>query len=346
MRVLLIGGSGFIGQSVVERLKQRGHNVVIFHRGETGPADDPDVEYLTGNRLDIAEYARDIKKARIDVAIDFLPWNDRDTRKVIETLHERVERVVHLSSGDVYQAWGNFLNKTCGEPLPLNEDSPLRSELYPYKGTQPGMDDYDKVLAERAVFTATYQMGYAGVIIRLPMVYGPDDRQHRTWEFVKRMQDGRPAILLSCCRGAWLWHRGYVDNVAFGIVLAAERPTGVGQAYNIGSQRTYTVAGWAALIGRVMQWDGDIHLVPAPELPDYMQTGYTYTQHLLLDTEKIRRELGYYELVSEEEAIQRTIEWQIDNPPGDTAPDKFDYEAEDGVINRLFPVEEESYPTI
>jgi nucleoside-diphosphate-sugar epimerase len=335
VRVLLIGGSGFIGRRVIDRLQQRGHDVIVFHRGQTGKLPDRNAARITGNRLEIDQYVKPIKDARPDAAIDFLPWNDRDTRRVIDTLHGQVERVVHISSGDVYRAWGTFLNGGKAEPVPLAEEAPLRADRYPYAGTRPGMEDYDKILAERAIFKAHFEEGYPGIIVRLPMVYGPDDPQHRTWPIVKRILDGRRTILLSSSQSAWLWQRGYVDDVAFAIVLAAERANSVGQVYNVGSLQTLTIGAWVRNISEVMGWKGDIRLLPRHHIPEHLQTTYNYQQHILFSTTKIRRELGYYELIDAEEALRRTVEWQRDNPPAHFGDTEFDYEAEDAALRAL-----------
>lgn len=335
MRVLLIGGSGFIGQRVIARLKQRGHDVIIFHRGQSSAPPEFDVKLLTGNRLEIDQHVDEIEAAEPDVAIDFLPWTDSDTQRVIRALHGRIEHVVHLSSGDVYRAWGNVLRGEYGEAVPLNEEASLRTDLYPYAGTRPGMETYDKVLAERAVLKAHYEEGYPGTIMRLPMVYGPGDPHNRTWEYVRRMLDKRPFILLGHRQAAWLWQRGYVDDVAFGIVLAAERQSSIGQVYNIGSPRTHTVAAWVRAIGEVLGWDGEVKCLPEASLPDHLATSYNYLQHIMYDTTKIRRELGFYELVEAEDALRATVEWQRDNPPENGSADRLDYAAEDAAVRAL-----------
>ena len=340
MRVLLIGGSGFIGQKVVERLKQRGHHVIVFHRGQTGALNDIDAERIIGNRLEIDRYRDQIQELRPEAAIDFLPWSDTDTARVVKTLNGIVGRVVHLSSGDVYQAWGDFLNGRFSQPVPLTEESPLRSDLYPYAGTRPGASNYDKVLAERSVLSAHLNEGYPGVLLRLPMVYGPGDPQHRTWPYVKRMMDGRPAILLETCHGAWLWHREYVDNVAFAIALAAEKQTAAGQVYNVGSAQVLSVAAWVEAIGQAIGWEGEVRLLPRPHLPEHLQTPYTYQQHILFDTSKIRRELGYYELVNLEDGLRETVAWQREHPAVLAEGDPpFDYAAEDAALRKLAAAE-------
>ena len=54
-----------------------------------------------------------------------------------------------------------------------------------------------------------------------------------------------------------------------------------------------------------------------------------------MDSAKIRKELGYREVVSEDEALKRTIEWERENPPKKIKTEEFDYEAEDEVLARM-----------
>ena len=103
-------------------------------------------------------------------------------------------RVVVLSSMDVYRAYDRFRGVEPGEPelRPLTEDAPLRERLFPYRSQAKDENDllfhYEKILVERAVLG---QADLAGTVLRLPCVYGPGDDQHRTFEYLKRMDDGR-----------------------------------------------------------------------------------------------------------------------------------------------------------
>ena len=88
----------------------------------------------------------------------------------------RAGRIVVLSSGDVYRAYGRFVGSEPGplEPTPLNEDAPLRERLFPYRESAPSTEDlnywYDKILVERAVLSRSE---LPGTVLRLPKVYGP-----------------------------------------------------------------------------------------------------------------------------------------------------------------------------
>jgi hypothetical protein len=59
-----------------------------------------------------------------------------------------------------------------------------------------------------------------------------------------------------------------------------------------------------------------------------------FEQGLDYDTTRLRRELGYEEPVSEEEALHRTIAWERANPPGQLDPAQFDYAAEDRALSK------------
>src|SRR5207253_3265314 len=75
--------------------------------------------------------------------------------------------------------------------------------------------------------------GISATILRLPMVYGPGDHLHRFFPIVKRIEDRRPAILYSEEVAAWRSPRGYVENVAAAIALAATSSQAAGRIYNV-----------------------------------------------------------------------------------------------------------------
>jgi hypothetical protein len=97
----------------------------------------------------------------------------------------------------------------------VDESSPLRRKLFPYRESVPGADhdlyDYDKILVEREVMS---EPALPATALRLPMVYGPGDYQHRFYGWVRRMLDGRPAIIMERGQGEWRITRGYVENCA------------------------------------------------------------------------------------------------------------------------------------
>jgi nucleoside-diphosphate-sugar epimerase len=238
---------------------------------------------------------------------------------------------------DVYRAYDRLRRVDPGspDPVPLTEDAPLRQTLYPYRAQASGEDDflyhYEKILVERAVLG---QPGLPATVLRLPCVYGPGDR-HRTFEYLKRMDDGRPAILLRELRAGWRWTRGYVQNVATAVALAATDERAAGTIYNVGEHEARTEAEWVRSIGRAAGWAGQVFAVPEGRLPDHLRTPYDWRQDVVGDTSKVRQELGYQEPVSLEGALTRTVAWERAHPPEATDPKLFDYAAEDAVLTAL-----------
>src|ERR1051326_3703462 len=193
MRILLIGGNGFIGRFVVSELQKRNCHVAVFHRG-TAPVPDG-VDEILGDRNTLSASAQDLQRFSPDVVVDFVISSGRQAEELMNVFRENTGRIVMLSSMDVYRAAG-ILHRTESGPLqevPLTEDSELRRNLHPYPAANVERlrqvfscltDDYDKIPAER---TVTSDSRLPATVLRLPMIYGPGDRLHRFYPVVKRI---------------------------------------------------------------------------------------------------------------------------------------------------------------
>jgi nucleoside-diphosphate-sugar epimerase len=169
-------------------------------------------------------------------------------------------------------------------------------------------------------------------VLRLPMVYGPRDPLNRLLPLVRRMDDGRKAILLSAGMAQWRGPFGYVENVAAAIALAAISDRGSGRVYNVAEPDAFTELEWARKVAEVAGWDGEFVVVPGERAPAHLRPPGNPAQHWVADTTRIRQELGYREPIGYEVAIRRTIEWMRANPPASTTPHVFDYAAEDAAL--------------
>jgi nucleoside-diphosphate-sugar epimerase len=194
------------------------------------------------------------------------------------------------------------------------------------------MDDYEKILVERVTLS---EPELPGTVLRLPMVYGPGDRQHRMFEHLRRMQDERPAILLDEGLAKWRWTRGYVENIAAAVALAATDERAAGKTYNVGEVEALPMIDWVREIGHAAGWTGQIIPVPSERLPDHLRQPMNTAQDLVTDSTRIREDLGYEETVSLREAIRATVEWESRHPPEQAGDSKPDYAAEDAVLAEL-----------
>lgn len=338
MQILVIGGTGFTGMHVLRRLVEDGHNVAVFHRGQTETELPLVVQHIYGKREDLSTFVADFKKFAPDVVLDMIPYVEQDAFTLIDTFQGMTKRVVAISSMDVYAAYGRFMRSEAREPeqTPFDEDAPLRSNLYPYRKYAQSSDDlqynYEKILVERVVMNDSK---LPGTVLRLAKVYGFGDNQHLAFDYVKRMDDGRPAILLEERKAQWRWTRGYTENVAAAIVLAATNEQAADRIYNIGEADALTEAEWVRSIGHAADWDGEVVAAPGDILPKHLAEDYDYRHNLAANTSRIREELGYAEPISREEALKQTVAWERENPPRNINSEKFDYAAEEAALMGL-----------
>jgi nucleoside-diphosphate-sugar epimerase len=333
MRVLVIGGTGFIGPHVVRALAGMGHHVAVLHRGTT-PLQLP-AEEILGDRRDLPRL-----RPRADVVVDLILSSGAQAHTLMDTFRGRAHRVVAASSIDVYRACGvlHGSEEDPLEPVPLTEESALRTKLQTYPAAQVDAlkkvfgwldDDYDKIPVERAILG---ELELPGTVLRLPMIYGPGDRLRRFRPILKRMDDGRRTILFEETLAAWRSPRGYVENVAAALALAAVDERAAGRVYNVAEQPAYSELDWARKIAAAAGWNGQFVVLPVGRVPAHLAPRGNMAQHWEADSTRIRRELGYREPVSTDEAIRRTIEWERANPPA-VEIHAFDYAVEDAPEN-------------
>jgi nucleoside-diphosphate-sugar epimerase len=340
MRILVIGGTGFIGAHVLNNLHDEGHELMVFHRGQTNNSLPSTIQQILGERRALPTFVATFRRFSPQAVLDVILYSEQDALELMETLRGISERVVALSSQDVYRAYGVFtrLEEGITEPVPVpyDEDAPLRTRLYPYRALALGSDDlmyhYEKILVERLVMS---DPELPGTILRLPQVYGPGDGHHRLFEYLKRMDDGQRAILLGEAQSEWRWTRGYVENIAAAIALAVTAERAAGRIYNVGEPEALTEAEWVRAVGDAAGWNGEVVAMPEEMLPTHLAAPYDWRQSLAAETRRIRIELGYEEKISREEAVMRTVGWERINPPGEIDVKRFDYGAEELVLSRI-----------
>jgi nucleoside-diphosphate-sugar epimerase len=343
MKVFMIGGTGFIGRHVVTELARAGHEVIVLHRGKTRLAVSKGVTEVLGERSTLEEVGGQIRTFAPDVVVDMILSSAAQARATLRAFHGIACRVVAISSGDVYRATAILHRLESGpmEPVPVTEGSRLRTQTQAYspealaaaRKAFPWIDkDHDKVKVEGAISS---DPALPATILRLPMVYGPGDPLHRLHPTVKRILDGRPAIVYEESYARWVTCPGYVDNVAHAIALATVSDAGAGRIYNVAERDPFTEGEWAAKAGAMLGWSGRVIAVPKHQTPAHLLEAGNLEQHLFVDSSRIRAELGYTEPVSVDEALRRTIEWEQANPPAGADPAKFNYRAEDEAIARM-----------
>jgi nucleoside-diphosphate-sugar epimerase len=344
MRILVIGGTHFIGLAAVRLLSEQGHDIAVFHRGQSEPELPSSIQHIHSEEKNFpvhftSESVEAFRRFAPDVVLHMVLFGEQDAHEAVNAFKGMARRLVVISSQDVYRAFGRVNHHEDGapDPLPITEDSPLRQSRYPYRSDplrasddpRRWMDLYDKILAEQIVMS---EPELPGTVLRLPAVYGPGDFQHRHFPWLKRMQDQRPVILLDEAEAKWRWTYGYIDNVAAAIALAVTDERASGRIYNVGEETALPLEERVRMVGQLVGWQGRLILAPQGRLSETLKWNIHAEQDVVVDSSRIRKELGYQEVMSIDEAMKRTVAWESENPPDEIGAKAFDYAAEDAFL--------------
>ncbi|HET7420427.1 MAG TPA: NAD-dependent epimerase/dehydratase family protein [Candidatus Dormibacteraeota bacterium] len=314
MRILVLGGTRFIGRAAVEELAAAGHDLLLVHRGELEPDDMPPVEHLHTDREGLLAHRRELASFAGDAVLDCRALTRRDAEVALEAIPDAGRRVV-ISSIDVYRAFGALNANAETDPIPIDEDSPVRTSRYIFRGQVADRHDYDKLDVEDVYLPR------GAVSLRLPMVYGEHDYQLREEFILRRVRAGRERIPFG--GGMWLTCRVYVRDVARAVRRAIEMPELSG-VFNICEDRTYSMRMWAQMILDAADSKAELVRVPDDALPPDMRLTGTVSQHIAATARKAREVLGW-STSDPFETLRTTVQWHLAHPPagpdGDFAED-------------------------
>jgi len=323
MKILILGGTYLTGPFTTRFLVELGHEVTLFHRGKHTAEAPSTVGHIFGERRELDHFVNQFKDVAPEVVLDMLAFTQQDAELLMQVFTGIAKRVVVPGSSDVYRAFGRLHGTEPGpiDPIPFTEESPLREKLSIHG------EEYEKRWVEQVVMSNPQ---LPGTILRYPMIYGVNDGG-RTFDIVKRILDKREVILYDEGVARWRWSRGYAENVAWATALAVHNDRAAEKIYNVAEPEGLSYLEWTQRVIRAAGWTGRIVVVPRGSFDDPAH----YENHWVLDTTSIRAELGYMEVVTQEEALHRTVEWQLANPLEKYDPKEFDYANEDRILAEL-----------
>jgi nucleoside-diphosphate-sugar epimerase len=224
VKVLVIGGTRYMGAELVWRLLLGGHAVTLFNRGRTADPFGDRVERLVGDRR-TDDFARLLRGRRFDAAVDFAAYDGPDAQAVVDVLD--VGHYVVISTGQVYLVRDV-------PPLPARE-SDYEGPLMPRPDDPRDLADWEYGMGKRAVEDV---LAYAWEItrfpstrVRIPIVNGERDQSRRLESYLWRILDGGP-LLLPDGATAPIRHVYAGDVVRFLLRILGD-PQTHGRAYNV-----------------------------------------------------------------------------------------------------------------
>lgn len=236
MRILVIGGTLFIGRAIVERLAARGHEVTVLHRRDRHDL-GPGIHNVQADRGDLPAITRILRDGNYDAVYDVAyDWGKGTTAAQVEAAAracgDALQRYVFVSSIAAY-----------GPGLAHREQDALVGNDY------PNPYSLDKASSERALFSLHAASGFSVTTFRPPFVHGPRQPFYREAFFWDRLRDGRAIVLPDGGDTQMQWV--FVSDLADACVRAIDVPAAAGQAFNIAHVEPLTQRSFVEALARV-----------------------------------------------------------------------------------------------
>lgn len=330
LRVLLVGGTGFLSGHVARALLEAGHDVTAFTRGRRKVPEG--LTHVQVDRTDPDALARALEGGKFDFTVDFTAYSAKDVEQLLLVPYAALGRYVMISSGQVY-----LVTEGAREPCAEEEsEGPLMAE------PEPGTPDHDqwaygmgKRQAEGALLVLRENYGVRAVALRLPIIQGEGDTSLRLWAYVERLLDGGPILLPD--GGERLLRHVHAGDVANAIVTLAGRKPPSEPVYNLAQPDVVTLREMLERVAKIagvkptfvdVSWDdlGEAGIDPS-------FSPYAGRWSSLIDPGKAA-EWGF--LGSRlDDYLPRTVAWHIANRPGKSHPGYASRKAEIDLAKRL-----------
>jgi len=300
MKILIIGGTRFLGKHLTEALLKSNQEVSVLNRGTRRNlcAHYEDVEWLLCDRHDEEKFRTLLKDRTFDVVIDTCAYIPEEVEMVVETLRDRIGKYIFCSSMAVAQ------NKTYDERLLL----PIRNRrLFPLTSNNPYA--HNKSLIEEYLVEQFDKTGFPFISLRPAEINGLGEM--REWYYIERIRNGRQKILVPG-HGQNLVQPGHIEDIIQGFLLAIVKNNAIGECYNISGEEIISLNDYIKVIAETLGQKVRIVNIPHDIFKELVNTRYIfpycYKHSFVIDISKIKNELGYQPEVGIREGIRKTID--------------------------------------
>ena len=223
MKILVMGGTRFIGVSLVKLLVSQGHEVTLFNRGKkTSPV--AGLRTIIGDRTDSQQLQAKLSNESFDAIFDNNGRELSDTQPLVEIFGDRLQHFVYMSSAGVY----------------------LDSDILPYSETDqtdPKSRHKGKLDTEAYLQQVRAENGFPYTSIRPTYIYGPQNYNDIEAWFFDRIVRDRPIPIPE--NGKFITQLGHVEDLATAMAAVLGNETAIGEINNISDTRYVTFIGLA-----------------------------------------------------------------------------------------------------
>lgn len=300
MRVLFIGGSGFISTAVSRQAIDKGIELYLLNRG-LRPAHLPGSYQLTADFRKPEEVQAALKGLEFDVVVDWIAYTPEHIERDLALFRGRTKQFVFISSASAYQKPPS--------QLPITESTPLHNPYWEYSS--------NKIACEERLMQAYREEGFPVTIVRPSLTYDPNlpiaIGGWGCYTLADRLKKGKLIIVHG--DGSSLWVVTHADDFAKGFLGLLGNHQALGHAFHITSDEVLTWNQIYQIIAEALGVEAQVVHIPSdfiaqvePQLAGGLFGDKTWSA--VFDNSKIKEFVpGFQATIPFREGIRRTLAW-------------------------------------
>jgi nucleoside-diphosphate-sugar epimerase len=308
MRILIMGGTRFIGVHLCRVLVAQGHEVVLFNRGNNPPPVNG-VAQIKGDRRDPEQLRQTLKDEEFDAIFDNNGRELSDTQPLVELFNGKIQQFVYVSSAGVY--------------LPSSQMPHRETDAVDPNSRHKGKFETERYLA---------QSGIPWTSIRPTYIYGPHNYNPLEAWFFDRLARGRDIPIPG--NGQFITQLGHVEDLAIAMAKTLITPAAIGQIYNISGDRYVTMDGLALACAEAMGLDSHgiklVHYDPKDFDFGKRKAFPLRLQHFFTDIQKAKEQLEWHPSYDLVEGLKNSYE--LDYLPSGQQEEKGDFDLDEQIL--------------
>jgi nucleoside-diphosphate-sugar epimerase len=303
MKVLFIGGTGYISTACTRLALERGISLTLLRRGQHAAEVPPGAETVQADINDAQAVARALRGRHYDVIVDWIAFTAADIERDLQLFRGQTAQYIFISSASAYQKPGtSYL---------ITESTPLANPYWDYSR--------NKIACEERLLKAYREEGFPATIVRPSLTYGENliplviNSWERSYTVVDRMLRGQKVIVPG--DGSSLWVITHNTDFAKGFTGLLGNEQAIGHAFHITTdevltwdQLYHTVAAAAGVEARVVHIPSDFMVACLPEMQGTLIGDKSVS--VVFDNTKIKRFVpGYVATTRFSEGIRQSLAW-------------------------------------
>ncbi len=332
LKILIIGGTRFVGLRLVRLLASEGHDITLLNRGRTQIQLPPGIKRLYADRRQPDMVKSALQGNSFEAVFDITGYQAANLEPVLEILRGKIGHYVFQSTCGVYAD---------SEIIPVTEDFPY---LTPVNDTiNQAAYEKGKIEGEEFLLKAYKEQGFPVTIFRCPFIYGPENwMDEREGSYFARLLTGRKILIPG--NGSTVIHFTHVDDLARAYLSVIGKEQTLGQAYNIADAEAFTINGYIDIISQIVGVNTQkIYLEPRDiKKLNRSVFPFPWEKSSFFGIHKAKNHFGFWPEFNLKSGLENTYQWWVKEKglaninfiPGKTGYD-VDLAYEDEVISEF-----------